>query len=166
MEKRSVFFHCYACTFKNMNSIAVTSVNVPIVCQSLVLFSRNFAIYISFCRLLDRKDSRKQRQAKRRRRACQFSRSATFPTTLKHGGCSLHLAQLWRNFDSSHINYHETSRLVPSRLRVTRVAGAGGDGKGKGRKSLSLAFLLPITSRASLERDSERRLGTSLMRGE
>ena len=71
-----------------------------------------------------------------------------------------------RNFDSSHINYYEKSWLFPSRLRVTRVAGAGGDGKGKGGKSLSLAFLLPITPRAPLERDGERRLGTSQLRGE
>ena len=56
--------------------------------------------------------------------------------------------------------------LVPSSPSVTRVAGVGGDGKGKGRKSLSLAFLLPITPRAPLERDSERRLGTGQMRGE
>ena len=48
-----------------------------------------------------------------------------------------------------------------SRLRVTRAAGAGGDGKGKGRKSLSLAFLFDTTPCAPLERDRERRLGTS-----
>ena len=81
--------------------------------------------------------------------------------------------EAWRLQSSSYatstphiLNYYERSSLVPSRLRVTRVAGAGGDGKGKGRKSLSLAFLLPITPRAPLERDSERRLGTSQMRGE
>ena len=34
-------------------------------------------------------------------------------------------------------------------------------GREKRRKSLSLAFLLPITPRAPLERDRERRLGTS-----
>jgi len=49
----------------------------------------------------------------------------------------------------------------PVRLRVTRAGGARGDGKGKRRKSLSLAFLFVITPRAPLERDRERRLGTS-----
>ena len=34
---------------------------------------------------------------------------------------------------------------------------------GRSRASLSLAFLLPITPRVLLERDSERRLGTSLV---
>ena len=51
--------------------------------------------------------------------------------------------------------------VVPSRHHVTFTAGAGGDGKGKRRKSLSLAFLFAITARAPLERDRERRLGTS-----
>ena len=44
----------------------------------------------------------------------------------------------------------------PTRLRVTRAAGAGGDGNGKGRKTLSLAFLLPITPLAPLRRDRDR----------
>lgn len=51
-RKGVFFFQCCACIFKNMNSIKVTSINVPIVCQSLFLFSRNVAIYINFCRLL------------------------------------------------------------------------------------------------------------------
>ena len=46
-------------------------------------------------------------------------------------------------------------------LRVTCAAGAGVDEKGKMRKTLSLAFLPPITPRALLGRDRERRLGTS-----
>lgn len=44
---------------------------------------------------------------------------------------------------------------------VTCMAAAEGDGKGEERKTLSLAFLLPITPRVLLKRDSERRLGTS-----
>ena len=46
--------------------------------------------------------------------------------------------------------------LVPSRLHVTRAAGAGGDGKGKRRKTLSLTFLLLITPLTPLRRDRER----------
>ena len=59
-RKGVVFFQCRACIFKNMNGITVTSIIVPVVCQSLVLFSRNVAVYINFCRLLGSKDSRKQ----------------------------------------------------------------------------------------------------------
>ena len=54
------------------------------------------------------------------------------------------------------MDYSVFNSLVSSRLHV-----AGGDGKGKRRKSLSLAFLFAITPRAPLERDRERRLGTS-----
>ena len=63
------------------------------------------------------------------------------------------------------LGIYKKAWLVPSRLRVTRAAGAGGDGKGEERKTLSLAFLLPITPRTSLGRRYERRLGISQLGG-
>ena len=39
---------------------------------------------------------------------------------------------------------------------VTCMVGAEGDGKGEERKTLSLAFLLPITPHTPLGRDGKR----------
>ena len=77
---------------------------------------------------------------------------------------SRHFERIRPHFRLTRISKNKTTnkkRQMCSRLRVTRAAGAGVDEKGTMRKTLSLAFLLPITPRAPLGRDRERRLGTS-----
>ena len=76
---------------------------------------------------------------------------------------SRHFERIRPHFRLTRISKNKTTkkRQMCSRLRVTRAAGAGVDEKGTMRKTLSLAFLPPITPRAPLGRDRERRLGTS-----
>ena len=91
-----------------------------------------------------------------------WSRPTRPRTVGEYEYCPLQGSILQKSMVTATLAKWRWSWLVPSRLRVTRSAGAGGDGKVKFQV---VAFLLPITPCAPLGRHSERRLGTSKGKG-